>query len=95
MHTEQLFSLCTEGVDFSDIQQQFVFLPGNTQPQCVLIHIVDDAIDENNETFAVTLSSRDGEDLQSTIITIIDNGKLQQNILIFFTFSLTYRSCFG
>ncbi len=65
-----------------------MFFPGSSQPECVAITIVDDLLDEDNETFTVAVSSQTGNVLQSITITIVDDGKMialkqqQQKIIL-------------
>ena len=58
---------------------EVVFTAGVSEPQCIVIHIVDDAILENTESFGVLLSlSTERNDLirpglNSSTVTIEDN----------------------
>ena len=63
------------------VSQDLVFVAGDTE-ECVFITLLDDDVQEDNETFLVTITAVDPA-LQifqlSTVVTIQDMGRYQHN----------------
>ena len=62
------------GDDYTNSSGVITLTPGVTQA-FISVPIIDDALDENSETFAITLSSPDGATLADAVgvVTIVDN----------------------
>ena len=71
----------TASADYVSVSQNLVFVAGDTE-ECVLITLLDDDVQEDNETFLVTITAVDPA-LQifqlSTVVTIQDMGRYQHN----------------
>ncbi len=65
----------TGGVDYTNVSGSLTFPAGDTDPQTISIPIIDDDLDEDNETVIVTLSNPTNASIgtASHTYTIIDN----------------------
>jgi hypothetical protein len=70
------------GADYTPQSGTLSWADGDTSSKTITISITDDSLDENNETFTVTLGSPIGVGLSSpssAIVTIVDNDNTPEN----------------
>ena len=79
MHIDFFF---TVDADYTRVSQDLVFAAGDPE-ECVLITLVDDNVQEDNETFRVTITAVDPalQIFQSSAVVTIQNimGRYQLN----------------
>ena len=85
MHIDIFF---TAGADYTSVSRDLVFAAGDTE-ECVLITLVDDNVQENDETFRVNITAVDPalQIFQSSAVVTIQNvmGRYQLNNDIIYT----------
>ena len=88
-------------MDYDSITENLVFNAGTTR-ECRRIPITDDPVDEDDEMFAVTLTTQDENAAlapDETVVTIIDNdgedAHLTTNLLYLHNYNINCNSMFS